>query len=302
MILLLTSTGCIEVEGSPAELTPVPLTVTTTPFQTVETIPLETATLVTATPEVTATPGTEEASSNETVFIRMVENLEGVGARVRIGERVEQDYFRTAARIFEVEGEKVLVFAFPNERTSQAASNDISEDGRTIAGRDVDFRTAPHFYLQDRFILLTVSQDEELLSLFQQALGEPFAGGEPELQRPEGFVIETGEDLYHAFLYEGAQVEVGKNLQAPLETEEAFYLLVEGEEVQIYQMSTREEAERVAAAISKDGTSIGIFPVPASDTPHFFLVGRVIVFYQGENQELLDLLVEVLGDPITENI
>jgi hypothetical protein len=232
----------------------------------------------------------------------MKEVLEREGAQVRIGERVEQDYIRTATRILEVEGEKVLVFAFPNQRAAQAASQEISQDGRTITGREVDFRTSPRYYLQDRFILLTASEDEELLGLFEQALGEPFAGGVLVLQRPEGFVIETGEDVYHAFLYEGAHVEVGKNLKAPVETEEAFYLLVEGEEVQVYQMSTREEAEQVADAISEDGTSIGFFPVPAESTPHFFLEGRVIVFYQGDNPQLLELLIEVLGEPVTENI
>jgi hypothetical protein len=232
----------------------------------------------------------------------MKEVLEREGAQVRIGERVEQDYIQTATRILEVEGEKVLVFAFPNQRAAQAASQEISQDGRTITGREVDFRTSPRYYLQDRFILLTASEDEELLGLFEQALGEPFAGGVLVLQRPEGFVIETGEDVYHAFLYEGAHVEVGKNLKAPVETEEAFYLLVEGEEVQVYQMSTREEAEQVADAISEDGTSIGFFPVPAESTPHFFLEGRVIVFYQGDNPQLLELLIEVLGEPVTENI
>jgi hypothetical protein len=298
LVLLVSSTACMEVNDSPAAPTPdqgrqAPAQAAATP-QGVE----QNADML--VPRVTVTPTAEEAS-NGTVFNRIKEILEHDGARVEIGQRVEQDYIRSATRIIEVEGEKVLVFALPNERAAQTASRDIAEDGRSIGGQDLDLRRTPWYFIEERFILLTVSEDEDLLELFQEALGEPFAGGEPLLQRPPDFVIETAEDVYHALLYEGAHVEVGSNLQAPLETEEAFYLLVEGEQVQLYQMSTRAEAERVARAISEDGTSIGFFPVPAEDTPHFFLEGRVIGFYQGENREILELLVEVLGEPVTEN-
>jgi hypothetical protein len=317
IVLLLMGTACIEVQGndqgsppaSPTEtlmLGVAPdeigiLEVTPSPTQPEQTPTAEIATPTPSTPEVTATPGGEVAS-NGTVFESLGEILEQEGARVRIGDPVQQDYFRTTSRTLEVEGEKVLAFAFPSHRAAQNATQEISEDGRTIAGEDINFRTTPHYYIEDRFILLTVTENERLLDLLQRAMGDPFAGGEPEFVRPEGFVIETAEDVYHAFLYEGLDVEVGTNLNAPLQTEEAFYLTVEGEQVQLYQMSTREDAERVADAISEDGSSIGVFPVPADGTPHFFLVGRVIVFYQGETPQLLELLVELFGEPITQNI
>jgi hypothetical protein len=317
IVLLLMGSACIEVQGndqgsppaSPTEtlmLGVAPdeigiLEVTPSPTQPEPTPTAEMATPTPSTPDMTATPE-GEVSSNGTVFESLGEILEQEGARVRIGDPVQQDYFRTASRTLEVNREKVLAFAFPSERAAQNATQEISEDGRTIAGRDVNFRTTPRYYLEDRFILLTVTEDERLLDLLQQAMGDPFAGGEPGFVRPEGFVIETAEDVYHAFLYEGVDAEVGTNLNAPLQTEEAFYITVEGEQVQLYQMSTREDAERVAEAISEDGSSIGVFPIPANGTPHFFLAGRVIVFYQGETPELLELMVELFGEPITQNI
>jgi hypothetical protein len=316
IVLLLMGTACIEVQGnqgsppaSPTEtlMLGVPsdeigiLEVTPSPTQPEHTPTPVMATPTRSTPDATATPE-GEVSSNGTVFESLGEILEQEGARVRIGDPVQQDYFRTASRTLEVNREKVLAFAFPSERAAQEATQEISEDGRTIAGQDVNFRTTPRYYMEDRFILLTVTEDERLLDLLQRAMGDPFAGGEPEFVRPEGFVIETAEDVYHAFLYEGVDVEVGTNLNAPLQTEEAFYITVEGEQVQLYQMGTREDAERVADAISEDGSSIGVFPIPANGTPHFFLVGRVIVFYQGETPELLELMVELFGEPITQNI
>jgi hypothetical protein len=316
IVLLLMGTACIEVQGnqgrspaSPTEtliLSAAPdeigiLEVTPSPTQAEQTPTAEIRTPTPSTPDVTATPE-EDVSSHGTVFESLGEILEQKGARVRIGDPVEQDYFRTASRTLEVDGEEVLAFAFPSERAAQEATQEISEDGRTIADRDVNVRTTPHYYMEDRFILLTVTEDERLLDLLQRAMGDPFAGGEPGFVRPEGFVIETAEDVYHAFLYEGVDVEVGKNLNAPLQTEEAFYITVEGEQVQLYQMSTREDAEQVADAISEDGSSIGVFPIPADGTPHFFLAGRVIVFYQGETPQMLELLVELLGEPITQNI
>jgi hypothetical protein len=317
IVLLLMGTGCIEVQGndqdspgaSPTEtlILGVPsdeigiLEVTPSPTQQEQTPTAEMATATPSTPQVTAAPE-GEAPQNGTVFESLGEILEQEGARVRIDDPVQQDYFRTASRILEVNGEKVLAFAFPSERAAHNAALEISEDGRTVAGRDVNFRTTPHYFMEDRFILLTVTEDERLLDLLGRAMGDPFAGGEPRLVRPEGFVIETAEDVYHAFIYEGVDVEVGTNLNAPVQTEEAFYIVVEGEQVQLYQMSTREDAERVADAISEDGSSIGVFPIPANGTPHFFLAGRVIVFYQGETPQLLELMVELLGEPITQNI
>jgi hypothetical protein len=83
------------------------------------------------------------------------------------------------------------------------------------------------------------------------------------------------------------------------------HLLVNGQDVWVYEYVTPALAELDASHISPDGstvhTGIGPFGVTLNvdwiAAPHFYKVGRVIVEYFGSDAETLRLLRQVCGSP-----
>ena len=70
---------------------------------------------------------------------------------------------------------------------------------------------------------------------------------------------------------------------------------VNGEDVQVFEYSNQVTAEAEAAVVSADGSSIGTSLPFWVAPPHFYKTGRIIVLYIGENTEVIDVLVSVLG-------
>ena len=83
------------------------------------------------------------------------------------------------------------------------------------------------------------------------------------------------------------------------------HLLVNGQNVWVYEYATPALAELDASHISPDGSTVhtGIGPFGAAlnvdwvAAPHFYKVGRVIVEYFGSDAETLRLLRQVCGSP-----
>ena len=101
------------------------------------------------------------------------------------------------------------------------------------------------------------------------------------------------EDLRAA----GAEVEIG-----PLGSSSVFGFpapsrnyTVDESLVHVYEFPTLEDAKVAAAGVGPDGWSTGMGFVDWTDSPHFFSSGKLIVFYIGNDVEILTLLEQVVG-------
>lgn len=72
-------------------------------------------------------------------------------------------------------------------------------------------------------------------------------------------------------------------------------LLVEGQNVWVWEYPSSAAAERDATLVSADGYQIGSSYVDWIGPPHFFHSSRLIVLYVGEDEAILVLLREALG-------
>ena len=72
-------------------------------------------------------------------------------------------------------------------------------------------------------------------------------------------------------------------------------------EMQVFEFSNEQERQAAASHISPDGSSIGTTMVTWIDEPHFWAKGRVIALYVGSNEDVINLMSQVMGEPVTDN-
>jgi hypothetical protein len=72
-------------------------------------------------------------------------------------------------------------------------------------------------------------------------------------------------------------------------------LLLNGEELQVYEYAAPEAADADASSVSADGGTVGSAMVDWISTPHFFRSGNVILIYVGENPTALQALKSLFG-------
>ncbi len=96
-------------------------------------------------------------------------------------------------------------------------------------------------------------------------------------------------------------VTVSDGAEWPLSGSEQS-LKVNGEEVEVYSYASQQAANADAAGIAPDGLTMveGVAGgqetmTIAQATPHFFKKGALIVYYGGNNSEVLSLLQAALG-------
>lgn len=73
-------------------------------------------------------------------------------------------------------------------------------------------------------------------------------------------------------------------------------LKVGGVDVQVYEFASEDAAQTASMIVSEDGTEIGTSIIRWIDTPHFYMQGKIIVQYIGQNPEILNLLDSLLGN------
>jgi len=103
----------------------------------------------------------------------------------------------------------------------------------------------------------------------------------------------------------GATVVAGADLNQPFMDVKGHTLILNGEQIQVYEYASVSDADKQASHISPDGTSFttvssGGVPTGAAQVdwikpPHLYKAGRIIVIYIGTNESLIHLLVRVLG-------
>lgn len=99
----------------------------------------------------------------------------------------------------------------------------------------------------------------------------------------------------------GASVEPQGELHQPFFQVDGRLLQVSGIEVQVFEFDDQAARQQATQLISEDGTSIGPTMLTWVGQPNFWARGRLIVLYVGQDQAIIDLLNEVLGDPLTKS-
>ncbi len=93
----------------------------------------------------------------------------------------------------------------------------------------------------------------------------------------------------------GAIVTPGGSISQPFFTVEGIVILVNGDDVQVFEYPTFIDAEFDARKVSPDGSSIGTSMPFWIGSPHFYLKENIIVLYVGDNLDTLSIIESVLG-------
>jgi hypothetical protein len=93
----------------------------------------------------------------------------------------------------------------------------------------------------------------------------------------------------------GASVETGESISQPFFIPHGQVIKLNGEDVQVFEYVSEEEAIKEAMQVSADGSSVGTSMITWIDTPHFYQSGKIVVLYVGNTPEMIETLLEVLG-------
>lgn len=74
-------------------------------------------------------------------------------------------------------------------------------------------------------------------------------------------------------------------------------VVVNGEDVQVFEYADTRRADSDSSKVSPTGTPIGQSQISWMDTPHFYKRDRLIVLYVGHSPDLLKTLEAILGPP-----
>ncbi len=111
-----------------------------------------------------------------------------------------------------------------------------------------------------------------------------------------GGPIESQADLIVALRAAGAGVDSGDSVSQPFFTPEGQFLTINGaEDIQVFEYENSEAMEFEASQVAPNGDSVGTSMINWVGSPHFYKIGRLIVLYLGDNQEILNLLNRVIG-------
>ena len=90
-------------------------------------------------------------------------------------------------------------------------------------------------------------------------------------------------------------VETGERVSQPFFIPHGQVIKLNGEDVQVFEYVSEEEAIKEAMQVSADGSSVGTSMITWIDTPHFYQSGKIVVLYVGNTPEMIETLLEVLG-------
>ena len=90
-------------------------------------------------------------------------------------------------------------------------------------------------------------------------------------------------------------VETGEGVSQPFFTPQGQIIKLNGEDVQVFEYVSKEEAFQEVMQVSADGSSVGTTMITWIDSPHFYQSGKIIVLFIGNTPEVVEILTEVLG-------
>jgi hypothetical protein len=103
-----------------------------------------------------------------------------------------------------------------------------------------------------------------------------------------------------ALRMDGQSVDIAGPVDQPFFSAPGQVVVVNGEDVQVFEYPDSATAAAEAAQISPDASSVGTNMMTWVATPHFYALDRLIVLYVGDDQAVVDALNTVLGQPVAE--
>ena len=106
-------------------------------------------------------------------------------------------------------------------------------------------------------------------------------------------------DLAQSLRNAGAEVEeLGERLELTLLAVPARELRVEGEWVLEHRYCTGGQLHEDVSRFSDDASTFDGVPATWQATPHIFVFAEVLAIYDGEEAQVVELLTEVMGEPV----
>ena len=120
---------------------------------------------------------------------------------------------------------------------------------------------------------------------------------------PDGETAEAASvaSLVSALEASGAEVELAELVNQPFFPVEGQILKVDEQDIQVFVFPDEESRQQASALISEDGSSVGRSMIDWIDQPNFWATQNLIVLYVGQDSNLIDLLNEILGAPLTRH-
>lgn len=113
--------------------------------------------------------------------------------------------------------------------------------------------------------------------------------------------IGSTNELVEALKSKGVTVEPAGEVEQDFFGPTGNIIKVNGADVQLFEYPDEAARESDSMKVSPDGSSIGTSMVTWVDQPNFWAKDRLIVLYVGKDAGTIDLLSEVLGEPITSH-
>ncbi len=130
----------------------------------------------TSAPEASATPNAAVQGGEVEDQTSLIDALRAGGAKVELGDTVEQAFFTVAGQILKVNGTDVQVFEYESPGKMEVDAAQVAPDGGSIGTSMVTWVEPPHFFKSGRVLVLYVGEDKAVIDLLKGALGEQFAG------------------------------------------------------------------------------------------------------------------------------
>ena len=105
-------------------------------------------------------------------------------------------------------------------------------------------------------------------------------------------------DFAELLFANGVSVELGSQEVFDFLPIPALHFNIQGADVLVFELVGPGTTLAVAAVISEDGNTINGQPVDWPATPHFFVEGRIIVLYLGDDPQILSILEAFLGPQV----
>jgi hypothetical protein len=129
--------------------------------------------------------------------------------------------------------------------------------------------------------------------------GHPPGAPSPSVAAAQSSVLpQSVADLAGELRAAGATVEMAGGVVVPVISAPGRTLRVDGAPVTVFDYANAPAAAAEAVTIAPDGRAVGDTVLRWTGSPHFFLEGRLLVLYVGDDDRLLRLLTMVLGEQI----
>jgi len=127
----------------------------------------------------TPTKGPSETISHggEVVdYVSLIDNLRANDATVNPEGEIDQTFFSVTGFSIQVNGASVQVFEYNSAEDAEADASLVSPDGSSIGTSMPFWVDDPHFYYEEKIIVLYVGDDPAIEELLESVLGNQFAG------------------------------------------------------------------------------------------------------------------------------